>query len=173
TWDDAEGDYDHVRPPVRQIIPGESWVSEGPRVPFILISPYARRGGIVHDFGDQSSVVKLVNDVFGLPPLAGLPNESRATALGLARYGVDSLGPEDAQDSSITDLVGGFDAGRLAGTTAPLPASDAIIADDMVNGLPPGMSCKSLGIVPTDAQLGIATTIPADFNPRPKTNPTK
>ncbi|MBV8282861.1 MAG: phosphoesterase, partial [Candidatus Eremiobacteraeota bacterium] len=64
TWDDAEGDYDHVRPPVRQIIPGESWVSEGPRVPFILISPYARRGGVVHDFGDQSSVVKLVNDVF-------------------------------------------------------------------------------------------------------------
>ena len=175
TWDDAEGDYDHVRPPLQYALSGEAWVSEGPRVPLIMISPYARRNGIVHEFGDQASVVKLIDAVFGLTPLAALPDESRARALGLARYGLNSMGPEDDQGNALSDLLAGFDDGRLAGTTPPLPASDAIISDDLVNKLPQttGYGCKALGIVPTDQQLGITNSIPADFNPRPKTNPTK
>ncbi|HME81143.1 MAG TPA: alkaline phosphatase family protein [Candidatus Eremiobacteraceae bacterium] len=175
TWDDSEGDYDHVRPPIQYALPGEAWVSEGPRVPLILISPYARRGGIVHEFGDQSSVVKLVDDVFGLTPLSSLPDEARARALGLARYGLDTLGPEDDPGNAITDLLTGFDDGRLSGRTPALPASDAVIPDDTVNALPQntGFGCKALGIVPTDDQMGLHNPIPADFNPRPKTNPTK
>ena len=31
--------------------------------------------------------------------------------------------------------------------------------------------CSYLGITTTDRQLGITNPIPADFNPRPKTNP--
>ena len=144
-------------------------------MPLILISPYARRGGIVHEFGDQSSVVKLVDDIFGLTPLASLPDEARARALGLARYGIDTLGPEDDPGNAIGDLLSGFDDGRLSGRTPALPASDAVIADDTVNKLPQttGFGCKELGIVPTDDAMGLHNPIPADFNPRPKTNPTK
>ena len=175
TWDDAEGDYDHVRPPVHYAIPGEAWLSDGPRVPFILISPYARAGAVVHEFGDQASVVKLVDQIFGVTPLAQLPDEARARQLGEMRYGVDTLGPEDDPNNAVGDLLSGFDQGRLAGTRPALPASDAIISDDTVNTLPQtsGMGCSAIGIVPTDVQLGITAQIPADFNPRPKTNPTK
>lgn len=35
----------------------------------------------------------------------------------------------------------------------------------------PVMVDKEVGIVPTDVQMGLSV-IPADFNPRPKTNPT-
>jgi hypothetical protein len=29
-----------------------------------------------------------------------------------------------------------------------------------------------IGVVPTDIAMGVKTMIPADFNPRPKTDPT-
>jgi hypothetical protein len=35
-----------------------------------------------------------------------------------------------------------------------------------------GLGCAAIGIVPTDEELGITNHIPADFNPRPLTNPT-
>jgi len=174
TWDDAEGDYDHVPPPIRYTLPGEAWVSDGPRVPLLLISPYARSGAIVHDVGDQASVVKLVDEVFGLTPLAVLPDESRARSIGRARFGIDSLGPLDDPNNALSDLLSGFDAGRLSGTTPLIPASDAIIPDATIATLPQasGYGCRSIGIVPTDIQMGIANPIPPDFNPRPKTEPT-
>jgi phospholipase C len=173
TWDDAEGDYDHVRPPMRYALPGIGWISDGPRVPLLLISPYARTGAVVHEFGDQASVVKLVDEVFGLTPLGQLPDEARATALGLARYGIDSLGPEDVPGNGVGDLLSGLDDGRLAGAVAPIPASSAEIPDNLLVQSPQteGYGCKTLGIVPTDIRLGIVNSIPADFNPRPKTDP--
>jgi len=174
TWDDSEGDYDHVPPPLRTVIPGKAWVSDGPRIPLILISPYARSGAIAHEFGDQVSVIKLVDELFGLTPLALLPDESRASELGLERFGVAGLGPLDAPDNGVGDLVSGFDDGRLAGTVPPLPPSMAEIPDALINVLPQttGYGCSAIGITPTDVRMGISNPIPPDFNPRPKTDPT-
>jgi phospholipase C len=175
TWDDAEGDYDHVPPQLRYALPGKAWISDGPRVPLILISPFARDGAVVHEFGDQASVVKLVDEVFGLTPLAQLPDESRARELGLERFGVDSLGPLDDPANALTDLSTGFDQGRLEGITPLLQPSYAEIPDSVVDRLPQssGYGCTSIGIVPTDAAMGIQNPIPADFNPRPKTDPSQ
>jgi phospholipase C len=175
TWDDAEGDYDHVRPPMRYALPGIGWMSDGPRVPLILISPFARSGAVVHDFGDQASVVKLVNDVFGLTPLSELPDEVRASGIGLDLFGSNSLGPRDGADNGVSDLLSGFDDDRLSGNAQPISASTAEIPDQLVTQLPQvsGYGCKALGIVPTDVKLGIVNQIPADFDPRPKTDPTK
>jgi phospholipase C len=175
TWDDAEGDYDHVRPPLRYGLPGDPWVSDGPRVPLILISPYAKTGAIVSDTGDQASVVKFVDEVFGLIPLASLPDEAKARAIGRQTYGSSALGPGDDPSNDLTDLLGGFDDGRLSGTTPPLPGSYAEIPPAVVDVLPQksGYGCKDIGIVPTDVQMGIANPIPPDFNPRPKTDPTR
>ena len=75
TWDDSEGDYDHVPPPVVNNGPDGTAFSFGPRVPLILISPYAKLGYVSHEQGSQASVVKFVDTVFGLPPLATLPDE--------------------------------------------------------------------------------------------------
>jgi len=64
TWDDYGGFYDHVPPPT---------VDEyglGPRVPLLIISPYAISGHISHTVYEFSSVLKFVEELFGLPPLS-------------------------------------------------------------------------------------------------------
>jgi phospholipase C len=63
TWDDFGGFYDHVPPPVLDNI------SLGPRVPTIVISPYARPGYIDHETYDFTSVLKFIVSVFHLPAL--------------------------------------------------------------------------------------------------------
>ncbi|HEV8073095.1 MAG TPA: alkaline phosphatase family protein, partial [Opitutaceae bacterium] len=173
TWDDSEGLYDHVPPPIRAKGPDDSIISDGPRVPLLLISPYAKVHTVCHASGDHASVVKFIDRLFGLKPLAELPDEERARKIGASRYGTDNLGPADALTPDITDLVGAFDPARLNGTAAPLPASYVMIPENLVQVLPStsGYGCRELGIVPVDRVLGIKNKIPDDFNPRPKTDP--
>jgi phospholipase C len=57
TWDDFGGFYDHVPPPVLNNI------ALGPRVPTIIISPYARPHYVDHTGYDFASVVKFIEDV--------------------------------------------------------------------------------------------------------------
>jgi phospholipase C len=175
TWDDSEGDYDHVPPPLIATGPDHSPISDGPRVPLILISPYARAGYIAHEPGTQASVVKLIDTVFDLPPLALLPDEQRGRELGKQRFGEEDLGPEDALTKGIDDLTDAFDPARLTGEAAPLPASYVEIPESLVMHLPEetGYGCQSLGILTTERALGFENHIPPDFNPRPKTNPSK
>ncbi|HEV2283418.1 MAG TPA: alkaline phosphatase family protein [bacterium] len=175
TWDDSEGDYDHVPPPITKRGPDGGIVSNGPRVPLIVISPFARAHAIAHAAGNHASVVKFADTLFNLTPLAQLPDEQAARALGKQLYNQDHLGPDDAFTPGVDDLLGAFDPARLTGRAAPLPAAYAEIPDQDVMRLPAasGMSCRSIGIVPTDVRLGIRNEIPADFNPRPNTNPSR
>jgi phospholipase C len=80
TWDDFGGFYDHVRPP--QV----DGVDLGPRVPLLVISPYAKPGYISTGRGEFASFPKFIEKVFGLP----------------------SLGAQDAL-ASTSDLMGFFD----------------------------------------------------------------
>jgi phospholipase C len=64
TWDDFGGFYDHVAPPQRDNL---GW---GPRVPTLVISPYARRGYVDHTPYDFTSLLRLVEERFGLAPLS-------------------------------------------------------------------------------------------------------
>jgi phospholipase C len=175
TWDDSEGDYDHVPPPIHSWGPDGSVLTDGPRVPLLVISPFARVHAVAHAVGDQASVVKFVDRLFRRTPLALLPDERRARALGVKEFHQDNLGPADALTPDVTDLSSAFDPARLAGKAPPLPASYVTVPDDLVKQLPEasGYGCKALGITPVDIALGIRNDIPADFNPRPKTDPTK
>lgn len=63
TWDDFGGFYDHVYPPqVDQF-------GLGPRVPLLIVSPYAKRGYVAHDLYEHSSILKFVETRYGLQPL--------------------------------------------------------------------------------------------------------
>jgi phospholipase C len=63
TWDDFGGFYDHVPPPqVDQF-------GLGPRVPLLIISPYAKPGYVTHTVYDHTSVLKFVETRYGLPAL--------------------------------------------------------------------------------------------------------
>ena len=63
TWDDFGGFYDHVPPPPI----GNSTL--GPRVPLLIISPYARKGFISHTQYEFSSFLKFAEVRFGLRAL--------------------------------------------------------------------------------------------------------
>ena len=63
TWDDFGGFYDHVPPPVLDNF------SMGPRVPLLIISPYARKGYISHTEYEFSSFLKFVERRYNLPAL--------------------------------------------------------------------------------------------------------
>jgi phospholipase C len=173
TWDDSEGYYDHVRPPLRVNLPGVGLVSEGPRVPMIVISPFAKTGIVSHEMGDQASAVKMVDAIFGLQPLAALPNERRARTLGFNEFGQLDLGPFDGLTQGVSDLVSAFDPDRLAGRRPPLSPGYASIPERLIKSLPAvsGYGCNTLGITPTDIAQGIQDNPPTDFNPRPGTDP--
>jgi phospholipase C len=174
TWDDSEGDYDHVPPPELATAPNGTLLSDGPRIPFIVISPFARAHEVSHAVGNQASVIKFVDAVFNLPPLATLPDEQEGRKRGEAEFHQKYMGPFDAETPDVTDLFSAFDPLRLEGKAAPLPASYAMVPTDWTTELPAqtGADCKMIGIVPTNVQLHIPNRIPQDFNPRPKTNPT-
>ena len=64
TWDDYGGFYDHLAPPqVDQF-------GYGFRVPCLVISPYARKGFIDSAVNDHTSILKFVENRFGLSPLS-------------------------------------------------------------------------------------------------------
>jgi phospholipase C len=173
TWDDSEGDYDHEPPPIRSYGPDGSVITAGPRVPLLVISPYARTHHIAHNPGDHGSVVKFADVLFGLTPLAKLPDERKGRVLGKQRFGQSNWGPDDALTPGVCDLVAAFDPARLKGEAAPLPPSYAIIPDIIVEVLPQksGFGLKDIGVTPVDIARHISNPVPADFNPRPKTNP--
>ena len=155
-WDDSEGFYDHVPPPQFETCPDKQPCGDGPRVPLLLISPYAKSGGIVSDPGDHISFAKFLDVLYDLPPLASLPDEKPYMPQG----------PRDA-NPRLTDLLGGFDAARLAGKKAPIAASQAEIPDEIVNHFPPAMTCKDTGVTPVVIP-GASLTPPKDFtNPLP------
>lgn len=174
-WDDSEGSYDHVPPPFHAWGPDGTPITDGPRVPLLVISPYARAHEVIHTPGTQASVMKFVDAVFHLTPLALLPDELRARKLGEKEFGQNDLGPQDALTPGVTNLEGAFSPARLLGRAAPLPASYAEIPDSLALHLPDqtGYGCKALGIVTADRRAGVKNAIPNDFNPRPGTEPSR
>ncbi len=62
-WDDYGGYYDHVTPP--KVDP----LGLGPRVPLLVISPYARQGAISHTTYAFESVLKTAEEIYNLPNL--------------------------------------------------------------------------------------------------------
>lgn len=169
TWDDSEGDYDHVPPPLRVKGPDGSFISDGPRVPLIFISPYARTRYVAHAVGNHASVVKFIDAVFSLPPLALLPDEYLGRKLGEREFGQSGLGPQDALTPDVTDLLGAFSPSRLMGNSSPLPPSYAMVPERLIRRLPQatGYGCKGVGIIPIAPPAGIKNKPPLGFNPRP------
>jgi phospholipase C len=62
TWDDWGGLYDHV-PPIKVDAFGYGF-----RVPLLVISPYAKQGYVDHQQGEFSSVLRFIEDNWGLRP---------------------------------------------------------------------------------------------------------
>ena len=63
TYDEFGGYWDHVAPPVV-----DRW-GPGPRVPTVIVSPYARRGYVDHTTYDTTSILKLIETRWNVAPL--------------------------------------------------------------------------------------------------------
>jgi len=68
TWDDFGGFYDHVAPP--QV---DTW-GYGMRVPLLIISPYVKAGTVYHKQAQFGSVVRFIEQRFGLASLGNRDN---------------------------------------------------------------------------------------------------
>jgi phospholipase C len=183
TYDETDGLYDHVPERVRSWGPDGFPLTGGPRIPAILISPFAAAHVVSHVYSEHNSVIKFIDRLFGLVPLADLPDEVRGRRAGAANASLAAPGGARQRDLGpaddlvpMGDLSEAFDADRLRGTAPVLSAAYATITG--VRRLPHagGAGCKSLGIVPTDYPHGLAEGAeidppPSDFNPRPVLSP--
>jgi phospholipase C len=71
TYDEHGGFFDHVEPP--SLLPGEiqadGFQTYGPRVPAVVVSPFAERGAVWSDRMDHCSILKMICDWRGIPYL--------------------------------------------------------------------------------------------------------
>ena len=174
TYDETDGLYDHTQPKIRSFDPLGNALDQGPRIPMIMISPYAKAHAITHEATEHGSIIKFIDKLFTLTPLAELPDEAAALKQGYKTYGQKYLGPSDSEDVPIGSLLSAFDNARLLGEAKPLPADYAMIPQSEVLSLPHfgGQGCRTLQITPTDIVNGkLIDPAPADFNPRPSSNP--
>jgi phospholipase C len=171
TYDESDGLFDHAQPRIRSHDANGLPLEQGPRIPAIVISPYAVAHGVSHVPSEHSSIIKFVDELFGLIPLADLPDEMRARQIGADKFGQVNLGPADDKVEGVGDMSSAFDALRLMGKRAPLSAEYATIPAAEIARFPHanGAGCKQLEITPTDWAL--PNPVPADFNPRPDTTP--
>jgi phospholipase C len=63
TWDDWGGWYDHVKPPFYNSY------ELGFRVPLLVIAPYAKQGYVSHVQHEFGSILKFVEETYGLPSM--------------------------------------------------------------------------------------------------------
>jgi phospholipase C len=184
TYDETDGLYDHVPERIRSFGPDGQPETGGPRIPAILISPYAASHVVSHVYSEHSSVIKFIDALFGLVPLADLPEETQARIDGRNARRFDGgrgpqadLGPAD-DHVDVGDLSEAFDNDRLLGRRALLGNGFAAIGPALSHSLPQygGTGCSALGITPTDFPHGYAVgretdPPPRDFNPRPLQSP--
>jgi phospholipase C len=89
-WDDSDGWYDHAMSPIVNqsastsdaltgpnacgdkggaIAAQQSRCGYGPRLPFLIVSPFAKKNFVDHTLTDQSSVVRFIEDNWELPQI--------------------------------------------------------------------------------------------------------
>jgi len=125
TWDDFGGWYDHVPPP-----PQVDEVGYGFRVPLIVISPHARHHFIDHTQADHASILKFIETIYGLAPLASrdaraadlleafdFSQRPRRPLLLPGRFTPDHYPPERAAVSSSIPTVALTPSGASADAT--------------------------------------------------------
>jgi acid phosphatase len=72
TFDENGGWWDHVAPPQ-----GDRW-GPGSRIPAIIVSPYAKKGAVDHNFYDTTSILRFLTRLHDLPLLEGLAARNAA-----------------------------------------------------------------------------------------------
>ena len=78
----------------------------GPRLPLLIVSPWAKKGYVSHELTDQSSILKFVEDNWGLPRISGSFDSIAGSLSSMFHFG---HGPE--RSTLFLDPVTGQPAG--------------------------------------------------------------
>jgi phospholipase C len=71
-WDDPGGWFDHVPPPFKD------FDGLGARVPLLIVSPYAKQGWVSHVSYEHGSILRFIEDQFGLARLAATDKRAKS-----------------------------------------------------------------------------------------------
>ena len=101
TWDESDGWYDHVMPPIvspsndpaHDVLGGPGLCGTpkpgayldrcgyGPRIPVLVISPYSRQNFVDHALTAQSSIIAFIEENWGLGPIGDQSLDARSGTL--------------------------------------------------------------------------------------------
>ncbi len=144
TYDDSDGFYDHVVGPIvdQSAVSDDNFAGPGscgggsnpatqgrcgygPRLPLLLVSPYAKVNYVDHEVTDQSSVLRFIEDNWNLGRLpAGSTDAIAGSLMGLFNF--NTVAPAvylDPGKGFVTTAPGG------GGTTTPPAAKTAAVAN--------------------------------------------
>lgn len=112
-WDDWGGFYDHRTPPPQR----PDGIGPGLRTPFLMISPWAiSQGAVVHTAADYGSIMKFVDDLYGIAPLNGIDGQANDLT-GFFNLGANAT---PAPFSTIASAVPPFDPARFCSAATTL-----------------------------------------------------
>ena len=131
-YDDSDGWYDHVRSPLvnpsstpedaafcsggsPRLGPYQGRCGYGPRLPLLVVSPFAKRNFVAHNVTDQSSILRFIEDNWGLGRIGDHSFDAVAGSL-LPMFDFDArrhvslvLDPMSGEVISLTDGAGDDD----------------------------------------------------------------
>jgi len=151
TWDDFGGFYDSVYPPQ------PDYYGLGPRVPMLIISPFAKSGFITHTQYEFSSVLKFIERRFNLTNLtdrdknaANMTDAFNFTQVPLPPLVLQQRAcPDDGAIVSLDNHNTDFGAVAVGVTSAPLTRTITNTGDKTLN---------ITSILPTTSQYAATNT---------------
>ena len=108
TVDEGGGYYDtgYVQP--------IDFFGDGPRIPAIVISPYAKQGFVDHTYYDHSSLHKFIEENWGLAPLSSRTRDNLPNPVASSNIYVPANPP------AIGDLMNMFDFSNFRSDAPPI-----------------------------------------------------
>jgi phospholipase C len=159
TYDESDGFFDHQPEQFRTWGPDGQPETGGPRIPLMVVSPYAVTHGVSHVYSEHSAVVRFVEELKGLVPLGQLPDEAAALTTGAT---LCANPPSYTSPTAAPTLVG---PGALATGTAINPFCKPNGAAQTALG--PGDVFPGMGDLTeafdNDRLLGNVTPLPATY----------
>ncbi|WP_064750267.1 alkaline phosphatase family protein [Solirubrobacter soli] len=165
-YDDSDGWYDHVMPTIRQGSdtpsdglngpntcgpapqPGDyrGRCGPGPRLPLVLISPYARQNFVDHTVTEQASIIRFIEYNWSLPRLGDQSFDDRAGELnGMFDFLSGAVAPKLLLDTATGNPPGAPVVTATPTPVVPTPTPTATPTPTPKPKLAVSLSCKVTG----------------------------
>jgi phospholipase C len=182
SYDDSDGWYDHVIGPIvsqsataddnltatgacgsgSSTVAAASRCGYGPRLPLIVISPYAKSNYVDHTVTDQSSILRFIEDNWSLGRIGGGSRDAIAgTMNGMFNFASGGSTPALILDSNMGTVTGGMSTGTPNGTMTKAVANPKNATVTVINYSLDGSASTSYNGQPLTYQWTVASSTQA------------